>query len=57
MLTNAVIAIVLQGLRIGGMERCSIQLAQRARQAGYDARLVLYETPYEDVENNFETKV
>lgn len=50
---NAVIAIVLQGLRIGGMECSSIELARRARLAGYDARLVLYETPYGQGDEDF----
>ncbi len=38
------IAYFLQGLKIGGMERGAIQLAQSARLHGYDARLVLYDT-------------
>jgi glycosyltransferase involved in cell wall biosynthesis len=28
------------------MERCSVRLARRARSAGFDARLVLYDSPY-----------
>jgi len=39
------VALVLQGLQVGGMERCAIQLATSARRAGYEAKLVLYDTP------------
>jgi glycosyltransferase involved in cell wall biosynthesis len=38
-----VIAIVLQGLEVGGMERGALQLARCAWAVGYDARLVLYD--------------
>src|SRR5690242_16444013 len=40
-----VVATVLQGLKVGGMERCAVELAHRAADSGYDARLILYDTP------------
>jgi glycosyltransferase involved in cell wall biosynthesis len=43
--TKPTIAIVLQGLQVGGMERCAIQLATCAIGAGHDARLILYDAP------------
>jgi L-malate glycosyltransferase len=42
-----VIATVLQGLQIGGMERCALNLARCARAAGYDSRLVLYDSAFD----------
>jgi len=43
--TTLTVAMVLQGLQVGGMERCAIQLATSAIGAGYDARLILYDVP------------
>ncbi len=50
---SPVVATVLQGLQVGGMERCAIQLAECARRSGYDARLVLYDTPPDNCPANF----
>jgi glycosyltransferase involved in cell wall biosynthesis len=41
------VAILLQGLLVGGMERCALQVATCARRAGYDARILLFDTPYQ----------
>src|SRR5579884_3649444 len=41
-----IVVYFLQGLKVGGMERCVLQLAQSARRHGYDSRIVLYDTPF-----------
>jgi glycosyltransferase involved in cell wall biosynthesis len=49
-----VIAVVLQGLVVGGMERCALQVARCATESGYDARLVLYDQPYNGSEGEYD---
>ncbi len=40
----------MNGLEVGGRERVVLELARRARLAGLDQRLVLYDTPFRDPE-------
>jgi len=45
---------VLSGLEVGGKERVVLDLARRARAAGLDHRLCLFDTPFRDAERDFD---
>jgi len=45
---------LLSGLEVGGKERVVLDLARRARTAGHDQRLVLFDTPFRDATRDFD---
>ncbi|MCI0591348.1 MAG: glycosyltransferase family 4 protein [Gammaproteobacteria bacterium] len=45
---------LLQGLRIGGMEKGTLQLATRARRLGADHRLAVFDSCFRDTDQDFD---